>query len=984
MADIDRLIFTLDADLAPLRAKLAEAQASVDSQGAALSQGYKKAAADLDVVTAKTKGYSTSLMAALSSTDGFAAGQRAATPAVVAATAALSAGEKAAAATGAAHAKLGVSTLALREPFTLMREAVNGNFSRMVGSTALLAQGLGVLPLIMTGVGAGVVGMTAAFVGFLVAQAKFDASQRDLTIALRAGGDATGYSRGQLEGLAQELSATGDVSAKAARTIEGEFARTGRIGGQVFVDLAKATADYAAMTGETTDKAGANLAKMFSDPAKGAKELDAAYNLLSAAQIQNIQNLAEQGNKGAAQAALLAALTQRSKGLADEGLGYLARAARATGQAFNDLFDSIGKIGAPQSTGEQISGLEQKIASRKSNFPGALSFLAPTSGMEADLENAQELQRKEQQQAAQRQQDAANRDLGKQADTLASAYEPVSTHIEKLKNDEQALADVLALGAEKAGLNADQFKRVQAAYEGVKAAIPNVKTPLEEANARLSIEREVNALPPSQRPQRRAFLTTQLSAGQNPQTAADAGAIASDAQSGAQSQASTAARDAVTQADLNAKAQARLATAAGLSSDAMRKAANDNQVAAFAYQHGGIAVDQYRKAIEAASESERKRELSATVLGLNQSADASERLAAAQKNGALAAHQATLENAAFAVALKAGAQGSAEFAAAYNEALDAIKRKDVADTSDAVLKELQTRKDSLAIAKLEGQLIGGNVELRGAEVAMLKEKLRIQQQFPGEWTAEKQALLDTSAAEGKQIAINDEKKQSERDFQQIVRSTTNDIISQGLAAVRGTKSWKDALSAVEQTLLKIGDQAVSQYITKQLVGGGGGSGSGGGGLGALGGIFGAAGGLFGRIFGGSSGAVDSAGYFGSTGAVGASAADLPAFTSEAAMFHTGGVVGIGGSPRTVPSNVFAFAPRLHSGLAPDEFPAILQRGERVTPKGGASGSGGHTINFGDLHVHGGDQKTADRFGRTMTQSVVAALDEADRKRERFG
>ena len=34
----------------------------------------------------------------------------------------------------------------------------------------------------------------------------------------------------------------------------------------------------------------------------------------------------------------------------------------------------------------------------------------------------------------------------------------------------------------------------------------------------------------------------------------------------------------------------------------------------------------------------------------------------------------------------------------------------------------------------------------------------------------------------------------------------------------------------------------------------------------------------------------------------------------------------------MPAYAFAGAPRLHSGLAADEYPAILQRGEEVIPK----------------------------------------------------
>jgi len=52
--------------------------------------------------------------------------------------------------------------------------------------------------------------------------------------------------------------------------------------------------------------------------------------------------------------------------------------------------------------------------------------------------------------------------------------------------------------------------------------------------------------------------------------------------------------------------------------------------------------------------------------------------------------------------------------------------------------------------------------------------------------------------------------------------------------------------------------------------------------------------------------------------------------------HRGGVVGAGMPTQQVPAMAFAGAPRLHAGLAADEFPAVLQRGETVIPKGGAA------------------------------------------------
>jgi hypothetical protein len=62
----------------------------------------------------------------------------------------------------------------------------------------------------------------------------------------------------------------------------------------------------------------------------------------------------------------------------------------------------------------------------------------------------------------------------------------------------------------------------------------------------------------------------------------------------------------------------------------------------------------------------------------------------------------------------------------------------------------------------------------------------------------------------------------------------------------------------------------------------------------------------------------------------------------ATVSHSGGMAGIG-RKRNVPAMTFAGAPRLHGGLAADEFPSILQRGEQVIPKGGGGGGIAPTI-----------------------------------------
>jgi len=78
------------------------------------------------------------------------------------------------------------------------------------------------------------------------------------------------------------------------------------------------------------------------------------------------------------------------------------------------------------------------------------------------------------------------------------------------------------------------------------------------------------------------------------------------------------------------------------------------------------------------------------------------------------------------------------------------------------------------------------------------------------------------------------------------------------------------------------------------------------------------GGLFSGLFGGTSYAPAHVGAGGTT----------------AFGMHSGGEVGRDYSfQRTVPSETFVNAPRYHNGLASDEVPAILQKGETVLPKG---------------------------------------------------
>jgi hypothetical protein len=100
---------------------------------------------------------------------------------------------------------------------------------------------------------------------------------------------------------------------------------------------------------------------------------------------------------------------------------------------------------------------------------------------------------------------------------------------------------------------------------------------------------------------------------------------------------------------------------------------------------------------------------------------------------------------------------------------------------------------------------------------------------------------------------------------------------------------------------------------------------------------------------------------------GSMAASEAASASFAMMLHGGGVVGKTPAPlRSVSPAMFSNAPRLHSGLAADEFPAILQRGEKVTPKDGGGG-GSQTV---VVNINAIDSQS---FSETMSKNPQAII-----------
>lgn len=103
-----------------------------------------------------------------------------------------------------------------------------------------------------------------------------------------------------------------------------------------------------------------------------------------------------------------------------------------------------------------------------------------------------------------------------------------------------------------------------------------------------------------------------------------------------------------------------------------------------------------------------------------------------------------------------------------------------------------------------------------------------------------------------------------------------------------------------------------------------------------------------------------------------------AFGGGGVEMHTGGLVGRDGRMRSVSPAMFAGARRYHTGgvagLAPDEVPAILQRGERVIPRGGSMGGVNVQVNVDATGTSvQGDSASGNQLGRMIGDTVRGIL-----------
>lgn len=344
---------------------------------------------------------------------------------------------------------------------SLGNEIATGNFTRMPVTMAALAVHSGISASALFGVAGAAIAVAASIGIATVAAFRGQKEFSAMNNALILSGNYSGLTAGSMHDLAVATSKTSLLTIGSTKDMAIQFASSGQIGAAAFKSVMDAAAAYAQVSGEDADKSASNMVKLFSDPAKGALELNSSMHFLSLAQLANIENLQESGRVTEAQT-LLAGLLKAELDKHPATLGAIESAWLNAKKAASSYWDAaMGAIGGrAQSFQEKMDRvkwhIEHASPENKPKFQSQLKALeaeqevsATNALTEANLKEANSLSQQSMAYAKLHSDIAKRIDLGNKLKLLNDGFmlqTPGTTEaaifMEAIKKTEKDIAEV--------------------------------------------------------------------------------------------------------------------------------------------------------------------------------------------------------------------------------------------------------------------------------------------------------------------------------------------------------------------------------------------------------------------------------------------------------------------------------------------------------------------------------------------------------------
>ena len=239
-----------------------------------------------------------------------------------------------------------------------------GDLAEGFNDTSEAAENLRKVRGILTPINLGILGIAAA--AGILSYAWYQASKEveSLNKSLILTGNYAGVTAGQLSQMAKAIAESGSTQSEAVDALSKVVSTDKFRASQLEMVTSTALAMEEA-TGKSIDETIKNFQKLYLAPTKASEELNSSMHYLTSAQYEYISSLERRGDKeGAAEAAAKAyslAEQKRSQQILDN-MGYIEKAAKATGDAIKGMWDSLLDIGRPEAPADMLKKMQTQLA----------------------------------------------------------------------------------------------------------------------------------------------------------------------------------------------------------------------------------------------------------------------------------------------------------------------------------------------------------------------------------------------------------------------------------------------------------------------------------------------------------------------------------------------------------------------------------------------------------------------------------------------
>jgi hypothetical protein len=276
---------------------------------------------------------------------------------------------------------------ARQELVVLGHEALQGNFSRMPGSFMVLGEQAARSGVAILGVAAAIAAPLAALALLALAYHKGAEEAAEFNAAIFKSGNFAGTTRGEMLDLAKSIAMTGDVSLSTAKAFVVDLVGSGKLGAESLRSVSSLVADYARATHGDVEKIGAELLKVFEDPAKGAEKLNDSMHFLSIADLRYIEELQAMGRAEEARLVLADRLREKLD-TTPQQLGFLETAWNKVKVAASNAWDAMLNIGRGTSDEQKLREQIDLVASLQNRLDEQTARGRGTDGTQAKVDAA--------------------------------------------------------------------------------------------------------------------------------------------------------------------------------------------------------------------------------------------------------------------------------------------------------------------------------------------------------------------------------------------------------------------------------------------------------------------------------------------------------------------------------------------------------------------------------------------------------------------